>query len=362
MFNSVKTQYAENLHPEYADEDQDRDKGPDAAPAAPATSHGLMETSDGPVETIHGLPTTSRPSNTVPPGTGEQGPGEVGITPETSQGAATKCQGNPRRSESQKCLSKGHLTPPGTSAPVAQLMDPATFETNSGTSGRPAAGLRKRQAAPAPTLPPKSRRTDTNAGEDMDVERGPRIPPIILDVPKGWASHAVTIKQLVGGDLEANGHRFDAMAEDEHRGPLSATTTVSQPPYYRKRSSRLSKEMAMASWRPSSSRQNVDNRPACGSSPSVESMGSGLLLMSTPPRLCSSAGWRSGSTPGLVDQSSTTDARGLGMAPATATVSSAAYDSVIIIRPASVRRKLQPRLDAAIEERPTLPTTVGLSP
>ncbi|KAG8279393.1 hypothetical protein J6590_106593, partial [Homalodisca vitripennis] len=152
------------------------------APAAPATSHGLMETSDGPLEAIHGLPTTSRPSNAVPPGTGEQGPGEVGITPESCQ---------------------GHLTPPGTSAPVAQLIDPVISEANSGTSGRPAAGLRKRKAAPAPTLPPKSRRTDTNAGEDMDVERGPRIPPIILDVPKGWASHAFTIKQLVGGDLEA---------------------------------------------------------------------------------------------------------------------------------------------------------------
>ncbi|KAG8328713.1 hypothetical protein J6590_103493, partial [Homalodisca vitripennis] len=34
-----------------------------AAPAAPATSHGLMETSDSPLETIHGLPTTSRPIN-----------------------------------------------------------------------------------------------------------------------------------------------------------------------------------------------------------------------------------------------------------------------------------------------------------
>ncbi|KAG8328541.1 hypothetical protein J6590_108081, partial [Homalodisca vitripennis] len=106
-----------------------------AAPAAPATSHGLMETSDGRLETIHDLPTASRPSNAVPPGTGDQVPGEVGITPESCQGAATKCQGNPRRSESQKCLSKGHLTQPGTSAPVAQLMDPATTEANSGTSG-----------------------------------------------------------------------------------------------------------------------------------------------------------------------------------------------------------------------------------
>ncbi|XP_046685491.1 uncharacterized protein LOC124371205 [Homalodisca vitripennis] len=45
-----------------------------ATPATPATSHGLMETSDSPLETIHGLPTTSQPSNAVSPGTGEQGP------------------------------------------------------------------------------------------------------------------------------------------------------------------------------------------------------------------------------------------------------------------------------------------------
>ncbi|KAG8314368.1 hypothetical protein J6590_094206 [Homalodisca vitripennis] len=125
---------------------------------------------------LKGHSSADRPNNTIPPGTGDQG--EVGTTPESC-----------------------HAT--GTSTPVAQLMVPAISGAHSKPSGRPAVSFRKRQAALAPTLPPQSRKRDIVDGQEMEVERGPRIPPIILDVSKGWASHAVTIKQLVEGDLEA---------------------------------------------------------------------------------------------------------------------------------------------------------------
>ncbi|KAG8251275.1 hypothetical protein J6590_082894 [Homalodisca vitripennis] len=70
--------------------------------------------------------TAAQASTIIPPGTC-QGPGEVRTTPESCQGAATKCQGNLRRSEAQKGLSKGHPTTPGISTPVAQAMEPATL-------------------------------------------------------------------------------------------------------------------------------------------------------------------------------------------------------------------------------------------
>ncbi|KAG8334299.1 hypothetical protein J6590_093794 [Homalodisca vitripennis] len=60
--------------------------------------------------------------------------------------------------------------------------------------------MRKRRATSYSALPPKCRKT---TGAEMEIEKEPRIPPVILDIPKGWASHAVTLRQLLGGDLEA---------------------------------------------------------------------------------------------------------------------------------------------------------------
>ncbi|KAG8290837.1 hypothetical protein J6590_074452 [Homalodisca vitripennis] len=141
-------------------------------PASSGAFPGLQETVQTPPMAAV-LPSTDYPAEgkyslsqgNHPPGTVDQGPGVVRITPETSHAAVKNGQGALSRSD--------------------------VCSANS---------MRKRQATTDPALPSKCRRT---AGDEMEVVREPRIPPVVLDVPKGWASHAVTLRQLLGGDLEA---------------------------------------------------------------------------------------------------------------------------------------------------------------
>ncbi|XP_046677507.1 mucin-5AC-like [Homalodisca vitripennis] len=177
---------------------QSADSGTAACLTTPATSGaspGLQE----PVQTppmAAALPSTdlavqgnySLPQGNNPPGTGDQGPGVVRNTPETSHGAVTNGQGALSRSD--------------------------VCSANS---------MPNRQATTDSALPSKCRRT---AGDEMEVVREPRIPPVVLGperVGQSCRHLEAATEWRPGGGVYSQ----DSSSEDVDGGPLQGSPAIS---------------------------------------------------------------------------------------------------------------------------------------